>query len=198
MSICDAAQLYLTRDMYSRLPLLNDGIAIDWVMDEEEESRWKKGRKVFDLWMWRAGKEGVGSHAFEGKLITLRMPRYMAFGTRRKVGERWARMDFDRGRLPFEIVLPFKYSGPEIASYSPCGPEDSASDVRGVGGWVAGRWVVEFSRALQTKHADDIPFDMEGTHTFIVNLLQGKALNESPASEVLTLRWVASGSKWEN
>jgi hypothetical protein len=137
----------------------------------------------------QAGREGVGSHASDGKLITLRIPRYMAFGTRREVGERWARMEFDRGRLPFEIVLPFAFSGLEVPSYAPSRPDDSASDVRGVGGWIGGKWVAEMSRALKTEHEDDLPFDKRGRYAFIVNLLQGKDLNESPASEVLTLRW---------
>ena len=98
-------------------------------------------------------------------------------------------MEFDRGRLPFEIVLPFIFSDPEVASYMPCRPEGSASDVRGVGGWIGAKWVVETFRALKTAHEDDLSFDKRGKYAFIVNLFQGKNLNESPASEVLTLRW---------
>jgi hypothetical protein len=113
----------------------------------------------------------------------------MAYDTHRKVGERWARMDFDRGRLPFEIVLPFVFPGLEVPSYAPSRPDDSASDVRGVGDGIGGKWVVEMSRALKTEHEDDLPFDKRGKSAFIVILLQGKDLNESPASEVLTLRW---------
>ena len=98
-------------------------------------------------------------------------------------------MDFDRGRLPFEIVLPFVFSGLEVPSYAPSRPDGSASDVRGVGGWIGGKWVVEMSRVLKAEHEDDLPFDKRGKYAFIVNLLQGKDLNESPAFEVLTLRW---------
>ena len=86
-------------------------------------------------------------------------------------------------------MLPFSLSDPEVASYSPRRTEGSASDVRGVGDWIGGRWVVEMSRALRTGLVDDISFEMEGTSAFIVHLLQSKDLNESPASEVLTLRW---------
>jgi len=64
----------------------------------------------------QAGREGVGSHASDGKLITLHMPQDMTFGTHREVGKKWVRMEFDRGRLPFEIVLPFVFSGPEVPS----------------------------------------------------------------------------------
>jgi len=49
--ICDAAQPYLTRDMYNRLPVLEDGIAFGWMMGEKEEPGGEQGRKVFDLWM---------------------------------------------------------------------------------------------------------------------------------------------------
>ena len=99
------------------------------------------------------------------------------------------RMEFDRGRLPFEIVLPFVFLGPEVPSFAPGRPDVSASDVRGVGGWIGGKWVVEMSRALKTVYEDDLSFDKRGKYAFIVNLLQGKDLNESPMSEVLTLRW---------
>ena len=57
--ICDAAQLYLTRDMYSRLPVLDDGITVQWVKEEEGASGGEQGRKIFDLWMWRAGRESA-------------------------------------------------------------------------------------------------------------------------------------------
>ncbi|MDF1526400.1 MAG: ethylbenzene dehydrogenase-related protein [bacterium] len=177
------------RDSYSRLPVLDDGIAIGWVMDGRENFGGKQGRKVHDLWVWRAGREGVGSHASDGRLFTSRTPLYMAYDTHREVGGKWVRMEFDRGRLPFEIVLPSGFSGPEVLSYAPGRPDGSASDVRGVGGWMGGKWVVEMSRALKTEHEDDLPFDRGGNYAFIVNLLQGKDLSESPASEVLTLRW---------
>ena len=97
-------------------------------------------------------------------------------------------MEFDGGRLPFEIVLPFIFSGPEVASSAPCRPDGSASDVRDVGGWIEGKWVVEMSHVLKTDHVDDIPFKKGGKYNFTVNLLQGKNLDKSWASEVLTLR----------
>ena len=45
--------------MYSRLPVLDDWIAVQWVMDEEDASGGEQGRKLLDLWMWRAGRESA-------------------------------------------------------------------------------------------------------------------------------------------
>jgi hypothetical protein len=56
----------------------------------------------------------------------------------------------------------------------PAGPDGSASDVRGIGGWIGGKQVVEMSRVLQNKQSDDITFDRGRGHAYIVNLLQGK------------------------
>lgn len=113
----------------------------------------------------------------------------MTTGIHLKGSESWGRLDLDGGRLPFEIVLPSSFSEQEVASLTPCSPDGSASDMRSVGGWSGGRWVVGMSRVLRAGHADDIPFDLKVKNSLAVNLLQGNDLIESPASEVLTLRW---------
>ena len=139
--------------------------------------------------VWRVGREGKGGYASDMKLLIDDKPFYMASDMKGKTNGSWSRQDFDRGRLPFEIVLPSSFSGPEVSSYAPGRPDGSASDVRSVGNWDNGRWIVEMARTLKTGHGDDIPFSREGNYAFIVNLLQGKDLAESPASEVLTLSW---------
>lgn len=172
-------------NLYERMDVLDDGLAVRWQMGNTT----RKDRLEFDLWIWRAGREGTGSYASDAKLVVDDKPFYMASEVQSGTPGSWARIDFDKGRLPFEIVLPSSFSGPEIASYAQCSPEGSASDVRSIGDWSGGRWIVEMSRVLRTGHADDIPFDTKGAYALAVNLLQGKNLNESPASEVLTLRW---------
>jgi len=149
---------------YLRTDLFDDGVAIRWQMDTANGNT----RQEFDLWVWRAGREGAGSHASDMILLVDDDPFYMASDVRRKSLSSWARFDFDRGRLPFQIVLPSSFSGPEIASYVPCRPDGSASDVRGVGSWVEGRWVVELARVLNTGNEDDVPFNREGKHAFAV------------------------------
>ena len=104
-SVCDAALLYLASDNNSPLPLFDDGSAVGWVMEWEEEPGGEQNRKNPDPRMWRAGIEGAGSHASDARLITLNTPLHPASGTHRKGSEIWARLEFDRGRLPFEIVL---------------------------------------------------------------------------------------------
>jgi len=72
----------------------------------------------------------------------------------------------------------------------PAGPDGSASDVRGIGGWIGGKQVVEMSRVLQNKQSDDITFDRGRRHAYIVNLLRGKDLIKSSGAAVLTIRWL--------
>ena len=156
---------------------------------EEGSAARLPGRGVFDLWVWRAGREGVGSYASDARLVTYSRPLHLASGIHRNGDDMWARLDFDEGRLPFEIVLPSIFAGSEVASYAPSRPDGSASDVRSFGGWVGGKWIVEMSRALRTEHEDDIPFDRGRKYAFIVNLFQGKDLYGSSASGVLTLHW---------
>jgi hypothetical protein len=175
----------LSSKAYERVEVLDDGLAVMWRMSGAAG----KTRREFDLWIWRAGREGTGTHASDAKLIVDDEPFYMASKLRAGRAGSWARLDFDKGRLPYEIMLPSSFSGPEVASYRPRSPDGSASDVRSIGSWSAGRWIVEMSRDLDTGQADDIPFEMEGTCVLAVSLLQGKGLNESRVSEVLTLRW---------
>jgi hypothetical protein len=156
--ICDAVRLYLARDINSPLLLFDDGSAIDRVMDGEEEADGEQSRKNSDPWMWRAGIEGAGSHASDARLMNLNAPLHLASGIHRNGGEMWACLGFDRGRLPFEIVLPFIFTGPEVAPHAPCRPVGNASDAEGVGGWIGGKRSVEMSRALKTEHVDPNPF----------------------------------------
>lgn len=176
-------------EIYNRLAIFDDGIAVQWAMDDEGSPGPLPGRRVFDLWVWRAGREGVGSYASDARLVTSYRPLHLASGIHGNGDDIWNRLEFDEGRLPFEIVLPSIFAGPEIASYAPSRPDGSASDVRSVGGWNGGKWVVEMSRALLTQHEDDVPFDMGSKYTFIVNLFQGKELYGSSASRALTLHW---------
>jgi len=84
------------------------------------------------------------------------------------------RMEFDRGRLPFEIVLPFISPGSEVSYCAPFSPDNSASDMRGVGGWIGGKRNFEMSRALMARHEDDLPFHKRGKDLFIRNCFKAK------------------------
>ncbi len=137
--VCDAVLLYLASDNNSPLPLFDDGSAVGWLMEGEEEPGGEQNRKNPDPRMWRAGIEGAGSHASDARLITLNTPLHPASGTHRNGGEIWAHLEFDRGRVPCEIVLllfsPVRKSPPHV----PCRPVGSASDAEGVGGWIGGK-----------------------------------------------------------
>jgi hypothetical protein len=58
----------------------------------------------------------------------------------------------------------------------PAGPDGSASDARGIGGWIGGKQVVEMSRIFQNKLSDDITFNRGRRHAYSVNLLRDKYL----------------------
>ena len=61
-------------------------------------------------------------------------------------------------------------------------PEGSRADVHAKGIWNKGFWIVEFSRKLQTGHADDVQFKLSGKdYLFGVSVysLYGRTVDKS-------------------
>ncbi|MDF1536670.1 MAG: ethylbenzene dehydrogenase-related protein [bacterium] len=180
---------------YDSSAFLDDGIAVWWGRAGKPLVP-SAAAEIWDLWMWRAGREGLGQHASDARLSVSRQPLHMAtYEDSRYSNATWTRLEFDRGRLPYEIVIPLHFSGPKVASYAAERPDNSASDVLAAGTWSDGKWVVELSRSLLTGQDDDLPFERGENRSFVLSLLGDEALATSPASGVLTVRWDDSKSK---
>ena len=72
----------------------------------------------------------------------------------------------DAGRSAYTDRLQYEYAGDCVPMFENRAPEGSRADVRAKGRWDAGRWTIEFARALDTGHDDDIAFSVRGRYLF--------------------------------
>ena len=69
----------------------------------------------------------------------------------------WVREDPDAGSPGWSFYVPAGQQGARVPSFRRSKAGGSRADVRAVGAWNAGTWSVEFARALDTYHPDDLP-----------------------------------------
>lgn len=75
----------------------------------------------------------------------------------------------DSGEPAFNTQLCTEYMGEVIPRFLHQAPSASRADVRAKGAWQQGKWVIEFSRALDTGNSDDIRFDLNKEYQFAVS-----------------------------
>ena len=117
---------------------------------------------VWDVWHWKAARtDGAGFAMDKRHVNTMTDP-----GGRRHVEKLsdgrslYITRPEDAGRsatrsIPAPSPAAAITTAPQFEAQEPDG---SAADVRARGAWKDGWWTVEFSRALDTGHADDAPF----------------------------------------
>ncbi len=112
-----------------------------------------------DLWLWRAFWSDISGLAVDARLQVsrTRLPRSNPYPARDGSGQLWVRRESDRGALGWSFFIPVEFQGAVVPSYKPSRAAGSRGDVHARGRWEEGAWTVELSRALDTKHPDDVP-----------------------------------------
>lgn len=113
-----------------------------------------------DVWLWSAARSNPTGVAEDmHHLITTKMQdsaaEYQVEGgpTIYIVKQR------DEGVGPYDVVSrPRENKGDKVVSFVAATPSGSAADVAAKGVWKAGRWTIEFARALNTTRPDDVVF----------------------------------------
>ncbi len=111
-----------------------------------------------DLWLWRAEWSALSGLARDGRLQVSRsrLPRSNPYPARDGSGQVWIREVPDRGSSGWSFFIPVEFRKPVVDAYRAAPAAGSRSDVQAVGLWSGGVWTVEFSRALDTGHEDDV------------------------------------------
>jgi hypothetical protein len=175
---------------YRQGDALDDGIAVQFAMDNAR----KAGETRYDLWLWRAGREGRGEYATDATLVVSRKPLSASSYVQLEDGTGvWMRQAPDEGRLPYERQLPMEFRGDQLPGYVVRQPEGSAANVRARGAYLNGRWNVEFMRKLDTRHPDDLALVTGKTIPLQVSLYEKDEDNLGRFTGSLTLNW-AEGS----
>ncbi len=135
-----------------------------------------------DVWYWKANRSNLAGYA-DDKMQVLdssvgeKSKKLRSFNGKVRYLDRIS----DEGAAPYREIDAPDEPMPVAIRYQSAQPGGSRADVKAKGRWVSGFWVVEFSRKLQTGHADDIQFSMEKKPLFGVSIfsLYGNNLDVS-------------------
>ncbi|MBI5018281.1 MAG: hypothetical protein HZB55_22680 [Deltaproteobacteria bacterium] len=116
-----------------------------------------------DAWLWRANVSEVSGLAEDGwqQMGAERFPKARAYPNPGG-GRMWARYEPDAGSPAWNFYMPSGQQGPQVSSYRRAKTAGSRADVTAGGAWSAGVWTVEFARALDTRHTDDVALRVGG------------------------------------
>lgn len=113
-----------------------------------------------DVWLWSAARSNHGSVAEDmTHIVTTALQESAAEyvlpgGKTVNIVKRR-----DAGEAPYKMLpRPRENKGESLPAFEPATPSGSAADVAAKGKWAAGKWALEFSRALDTGHNDDVVF----------------------------------------
>ena len=116
-----------------------------------------------DVWTWRAARTDPARLAEDGMHMFSRRPIPRA-GAKRVLngpGEIWIRRTTDTGSRIYTITFPLDYAGDQLPRYTiQPDPFGSSADVKAKGKWADGFWTLELMRKLDTRHGDDVKFDL--------------------------------------
>lgn len=113
-----------------------------------------------DVWQWSAARTNPAGIADDAV-------HYMSTALQEDAAEYtppdgktiYIKKQRDAGTASYRMLpRPKENRGEKQASFEPATPSGSAADVAAKGEWKAGFWHLEFGRALDTGHADDVAF----------------------------------------
>jgi len=94
----------------------------------------------------------------------------------------------DDGTSSYATEIPGSFQGDKIPRFKISRPTGSRADIRARGRWADGWWVIEFARALDTGHDDDVVLRAGDRHFFGVSRYEIAASPADPRAEVPLFR----------
>ncbi len=163
-----------------------DSFVIKWSMEPvkvdmslESETPYKA-----DVWFWKA---------FRTDPVGFADDKFHVFGAQKTKESRdillpsgktmYLTRSSDTGRSSYKSIAYEKFSGDEVPRYEHRHPEGSRADIKAKGGWADGFWTIEFKRALDTGHSDDIQLDPSLEYQFGVSRHEIAGKRPNPALE---------------
>jgi len=143
--------------------------------------------RSWDVWHWKAFRTNSAGYAIDKMHYYLTAdPGGDAHSYRARSGATvWTTRPEDQGtNVQKRLPKPDQYQGDVVPQYGLDTPSGSVADVRAKGRWEAGRWTVEFSRALSTGHADDVAFVPGRTYALGVTTFDGRGHKEWTPDDV--------------
>lgn len=170
--------------VYMLGPQREDGFAIKWNMESRDVdlSNFSDDSYSADVWYWKANRTDPAGYADDKKHILSSQTAPKATTITSKSGQqRFLQRIGDEGKSSTSKQILTSYKTDIEAQYLSREPDGSRADVRARGAWKDGIWTIEFSRKLQTGHADDVQFDTNGAYLFGISIygLYGQPIDKT-------------------
>ncbi|MCK4509798.1 MAG: hypothetical protein KAU27_14715 [Desulfuromonadales bacterium] len=140
-----------------------------------------------DVWYWKANRTNPAGFADDKTQVLGDSPakkskeKISATGKKRHL----SRIS-DAGKGPYNKYQPKAYEGDLIDAFPVGAPDGSRADVHAKGVWGGGFQTIEFARALNTGHDDDVQFDPASGKAYLFGVsifsLYGNPLDKSTSN----------------
>lgn len=158
--------------MYRMGPEREDMFVFKWSMEPQPVDLSVSGPNPYkaDIWFWKAYRTNHAGYADD------KMHVYGMTPMRRsnRIFNKWGQIFYlhrpgDEGNAAYRELLHDTYTKPRVPRYAWAMPSGSRADIHAKGKWSDGRWTIEFGRALDTGHHDDVLLDASMTWQFGVS-----------------------------
>lgn len=151
----------LRGDKYAESKQREDMLAVRFHLDGEFDRTMLSNKEYrADVWQWSAARTNPSGVAEDlVHRVTTRLVENAAEYTPPNGRTIYIIKQRDAGNAPYRMLpRPKENKGNRTPSFELQTPSGSAADVAAKGEWKAGHWQLEFSRALDTGHDDDVVF----------------------------------------
>ena len=134
-----------------------------------------------DVWFWKARRTNPAGYFDDKHQVVSQTASEDVFAyPSDKYGTLYITRKGDSGRSAYEEKFFFENKGPAVHKFYPREPQGSRADIKGKGKWENNYWTIEFSRKLDTGHADDIVISKDKECEFGICLYEMAATGIEP------------------
>ncbi|HKJ05664.1 MAG TPA: ethylbenzene dehydrogenase-related protein [Geopsychrobacteraceae bacterium] len=171
---------------YENGPSREDCFVVKWSMSGSKSGLTLKEDRPYraDIWYWKAHRTDHAGYADDKMHLYTSTRNQKAKLLLSESGRVFYLLRAgDHGDPAYKPKLLVDYAGDSVAKYDLFTPTDSRADVRAKGHWQDGRWVIEFSRQLNTGHSDDLQMDIGESYQFAVSRYELAGRDPEPESD---------------
>ncbi len=155
--------------MYELGPEREDCFIFKWNMEPKKVdlSVYADEGYETDIWFWKAGRTDPAGFADDKRQILSKSLNKKCKKITSKSGKTmYFQRISDTGKSAYSADIPIEYKGGIISQYKNRQPQGSRADIKAKGNWRDGKWIIEFCRALDTGHNDDVSFTVGKKYQF--------------------------------
>ncbi len=189
--------------IYKPGPEREDTFIFKWNMESRPVDLSVKSDDEFmaDIWFWKAVRTDPVGYADDKYQQFSRTKQKKAKKVTSKSGQdMYLVRRGDEGASAYKNNIVVDYEKEKMPPFTLQDPTGSRADIKAKGKWAQGRWTIEFSRALDTGHEDDVAFDLTQSYLFGISRfeiagsepqpdIEQPLFNSGDISEALTLQF---------